>query len=45
MLYWELALFASIGLLVLVVSAAAFVLGGMRRFVLARNRRTHSRVV
>lgn len=37
-LYWEFALFATIGLLVLVVSAAAFVLGGMRRFVLARHR-------
>jgi hypothetical protein len=35
--YWGFALLASIGLLILSLSAAAFVLGGMRRFVMARN--------
>jgi len=35
--FWGFTLLASIGLLILGLSAAAFVLGGMRRFVLARN--------
>jgi hypothetical protein len=35
--FWEVALLASIGLLIIGLCACAFVLGGLRRFVLARK--------